>query len=136
MPGMIDINVNICDPGRTDWEDFTTATKAAASGGFTTIIDNPIYSIPTTTTAENLKIKVKSAQSKIFVDVGFWGGIIPGNENHLEKLSPFVIGFKCHLSKNVTNSISDFQPVTEEQLIMALEKLTGFDTIIAVCSCF
>ncbi|KAG8036214.1 hypothetical protein G9C98_004794 [Cotesia typhae] len=84
MPGLVDSHVHIDDPGRTQWEEFKTATKAAAAGGVTTVVDMPLNSIPPTTTVDNLKVKMKAAEGNLFVDVGFWGGVVPGNTFHAE----------------------------------------------------
>src|SRR3989442_12400078 len=74
MPGLVDTHVHVNEPGRTDWEGFATATKAAAAGGVTTIVDMPLNSIPATTTPEALQAKLESTRGKLQVDVGFWGG--------------------------------------------------------------
>jgi len=79
MPGIVDTHVHINEPGRTEWEGFETATMAAAAGGVTTLIEMPLNSIPATTTLDALHRKVAAAQAKLFVDVGFWGGVVPGN---------------------------------------------------------
>src|SRR6185369_18073280 len=79
MPGLVDTHVHCNEPGRTDWEGFATATRAAAAGGVTTIVDMPLNSIPATTTVEALDEKRRAAQGKCHVDVGFWGGVVPGN---------------------------------------------------------
>ncbi|XP_036140174.1 allantoinase, mitochondrial isoform X3 [Monomorium pharaonis] len=95
MPGIIDSHVHVNEPGRTEWEGFHTATRAAAAGGVTTIADMPLNSIPPTTTLDNLKTKAREAYAKSFVDVAFWGGVIPGNQFHaeceeLEKTNPLT----------------------------------------------
>ena len=79
MPGLVDTHVHIDEPGRTDWEGFETATRAAAAGGVTTLIDMPLNSIPATTTAAALEAKSNAARGKCWVNVGFWGGVVPGN---------------------------------------------------------
>src|SRR5205085_10717291 len=86
MPGLVDTHVHVNEPGRTDWEGFETATRAAAAGGVTTIVDMPLNSIPATTTLRALHAKLAAARSKLHVDVGFWGGVVPGNTNELAKL--------------------------------------------------
>src|SRR5262245_7342329 len=83
MPGLVDTHVHINAPGRTEWEVFRTATLAAAAGGVTTLIDMPLNSIPPTTTLANLKTKLETARNDCFVDVGFWGGVVPGNTAEL-----------------------------------------------------
>src|SRR5437867_8045850 len=79
MPGIVDTHVHINEPGRTEWEGFASATRAAAAGGITTLIDMPLNSVPPTTDLESLEIKRKTADGQCFVDVGFWGGAVPGN---------------------------------------------------------
>src|SRR4051812_4785151 len=87
MPGLVDTHVHINEPGRTEWEGFETATRAAAAGGVTTIVEMPLNSIPPTTTLENFKTKLAAADGKCAVDVGFWGGVVPGNTAELQALS-------------------------------------------------
>src|SRR5262249_51942005 len=77
MPGLVDSHVHVNEPGRTDWEGFETATRAAAAGGITTIVDMPLNSIPATTSVEALEAKRHAAHRKCHVDVAFWGGIVP-----------------------------------------------------------
>ena len=79
MPGLVDTHVHINEPGRTEWEGFSTATRAAAAGGVTTLIEMPLNSIPATTTAAAYREKIAAAAGKLWVDVGFWGGVVPGN---------------------------------------------------------
>src|SRR3954463_2244446 len=86
LPGLVDSHVHVNDPGRTEWEGFTTATKAAAAGGVTTILDMPLNSIPSTVNAPALELKRLIAAPQAFVDVGFWGGAVPGNERYLREL--------------------------------------------------
>ncbi|XP_055912602.1 allantoinase [Eupeodes corollae] len=121
MPGLIDTNVHINEPGRKDWEGFLTATKAAAAGGFTTIIDRATNSIPPTTSAANLKTKTSIARGKIYVDIGFWGGIVPGNFHELAELASCgVIGFQCSLCPT---NLPEFEHLTKEQVEEAIGKL-------------
>lgn len=128
MPGLIDTNVHINEPGRKDWEGFLTATKAAAAGGFTTIIDRATNAIPPTTNAATLKSKTSVARGKIFVDVGFWGGIVPGNFDELSELASCgVIGFHCSL--HPTN-LPEFEHLTKKQVEEAIGTLDD-GTIIA-----
>jgi allantoinase len=75
-------HVHLNEPGRTDWEGFATGTQAAASGGVTVVVDMPLNSIPPTTTVPNLQAKRQAAQGQCWTDVGFWGGVIPGNQVH------------------------------------------------------
>ena len=87
MPGLVDCHVHVNEPGRTEWEGFETATRAAAKGGITTLVDMPLNSSPVTTSVRALDVKLEATRDKLFVDVGFWGGVVPGNENELEPLA-------------------------------------------------
>src|SRR6202161_2882411 len=111
MPGIVDSHVHINDPGRADWEGFATATRAAAAGGVTTLIDMPLNSIPATTTLSALKAKRRAARGACHVDVGFWGGVVPGNAAALRPLHDAgVFGFKCFL---VPSGVPEFAHVAE-----------------------
>lgn len=118
MPGLVDTHVHINEPGRTDWEGFDTATRAAAAGGITTLVDMPLNSIPATTTAAALAIKRDAARGRCHVDVAFWGGVAPGNERELEPLAKAgVRGFKCFLSPS---GVDEFDHVSEADLQSAM----------------
>jgi allantoinase len=98
LPGLVDSHVHVNEPGRTDWEGFDTATRAAAAGGITTIIDMPLNSIPPTTSVRALLAKAEAMSGKCWVDVGLWGGAVPGNTRELQPmLREGVLGFKCFL---------------------------------------
>src|SRR6266404_4479584 len=84
MPGIIDSHVHINEPGRTDWEGFDTATKAAVAGGITTLVDRPLNSSPVTTTVKAFEEKLASAKNQLHTNCGFWGGVIPGNPDEIE----------------------------------------------------
>src|SRR2546423_15078410 len=86
MPGLVDTHVHVNEPGRTDWEGFETATRAAAAGGVTTIVDMPLNSIPATTTLIGLESKLEAARGKLHVETPFWGGGVPGNNSQLPQL--------------------------------------------------
>ena len=121
MPGLVDTHVHVNEPGRTDWEGFETATRAAAAGGVTTILDMPLNSIPATTTRAALDAKVRAAEGKCWVNVGFLGGVIPGNVDELSSLwTAGVFGFKCFL---VPSGVDEFPPVLESDLRLALPAL-------------
>ena len=121
MPGLVDTHVHVNEPGRAEWEGFETATKAAASGGVTTVIDMPVNSIPPTTTHEAFHAKVQAAAGRIRVDVGFWGGLVPGNAAELAPLrAAGVFGFKGFLSPS---GVSEFREVAEEDLRAAMPRL-------------
>lgn len=114
LPGVVDAHVHLNEPGRTDWEGFWTGTMAAASGGITTVVDMPLNSIPPTTTLENLDVKRASAQGQCWVDVAFWGGVIPGNQHSLKPLTTAgVKGFKCFL---IESGVEEFPCVGENDL--------------------
>ena len=124
MPGLVDTHVHINEPGRTEWEGFETATRAAAAGGITTLVDMPLNSIPATTTVDSLDAKRRAAERHCHVDVGFWGGVVPGNARDLEPLARAgVFGFKCFLSPS---GVDEFPHVSESdlrQVMPALRKL-------------
>ena len=118
LPGLVDTHVHINEPGRTDWEGFAHATRAAAAGGVTTLVDMPLNSIPSTTTVDGLEAKRRAAGGQCHVDVGFWGGVVPGNVADLEPLARAgVRGFKCFLSPS---GVDEFSHVTETDLREAL----------------
>ena len=117
-PGIVDTHVHVNEPGRTDWEGFDTATRAAAAGGVTTIVDMPLNSVPATTTAGALEAKRRAAAGQCHVDVGFWGGVVPGNDGEIDGLvDAGVRGFKCFL---VPSGVDEFPPVGEADLRRAL----------------
>jgi allantoinase len=121
MPGLVDAHVHVNDPGRHDWEGFEHATRAAAAGGVTTILDMPLNSIPATTTRAALAHKHDAARSRLAVDVGFWGGVVPGNMADLDALwAGGVFGFKCFL---VPSGVPEFPHVVESDLNQALSVL-------------
>ena len=125
MPGIVDTHVHINAPGRTQWEGFETATMAAAAGGVTTLIEMPLNSIPATTTAAAFRQKLASAAGKLFVDVGFWGGVVPGNLAELSGLYEVgVFGFKCFL---VPSGVPEFEAVNESDLRLAFPELARLD---------
>jgi allantoinase len=130
MPGLVDTHVHINEPGRTDWEGFETATRAAAAGGVTTLIDMPLNSIPATTTAAALETKRKAARRKCWVNVGFWGGVVPGNAGELRALyRAGAFGFKCFL---VPSGVPEFVHVGESDLREALPILASLDAPLLV----
>ncbi|MEO6238392.1 MAG: allantoinase AllB [Vicinamibacterales bacterium] len=117
MPGLVDTHVHVNEPGRTEWEGFATATRAAAAGGITTIVDMPLNSIPATTTVAALAMKREAARHSD-IEVLFWGGVVPGNARDLEPLARAgVPGFKCFLSPS---GVAEFECVQETDLREAL----------------
>lgn len=130
MAGLVDTHVHVNEPGRTEWEGFETATRAAAAGGVTTIVEMPLNSIPPTTTLENFQTKLAAAEGKCSVDVGFWGGVVPGNVRELSKLSDAgVLGFKCFL---VHSGVDEFPNVTEADLLEAMPELARLGAVLIV----
>ena len=121
LPGLVDTHVHINEPGRADWEGFESATRAAAAGGVTTLIEMPLNSIPATTTAAAYHAKLKAARDKLTVDTGFWGGVVPGNTAELEPLwHAGVFGFKCFLAPS---GVAEFARVSEANLREAMPVL-------------
>src|SRR3982750_4006761 len=118
MPGLVDTHVHVNEPGRTDWEGFETATRAAAAGGVTTLLDMPLNSIPATTSGTALHAKATAAQGKTWADVGFIGGVVPGNAAALGDLTRAgVLAFKCFL---VPSGVPEFEGVKTEDLHEAM----------------
>ncbi|GAA4662454.1 MULTISPECIES: allantoinase AllB [Amycolatopsis] len=114
LPGLVDTHVHVNDPGRSEWEGFETATRAAAAGGVTTIVDMPLNSLPPTVDVAALDLKRKTAAGRVHVDVGFWGGAIPGNAGELRALhAEGVFGFKCFL---LHSGVDEFPPLGDEEL--------------------
>ena len=114
LPGLIDAHVHINDPGRTEWEGFETASRAAAAGGFTCVVDMPLNCVPATTDARALEAKRVAAKGRCWVDWAAWGGVVAGNQRDITKLAAAgVLGFKCFL---VHPGIDEFTMVTEQQL--------------------
>jgi allantoinase len=125
MAGIIDPHVHINEPGRTDWEGFNTATKAAITGGLTTLVDMPLNSAPVTTSVAAFKTKLAAAKGKLHTNVGFWGGVIPGNSDEIEPLIKMgVLGFKAFLTHS---GIDDFPNATEDDLRKAMPIIASYD---------
>jgi allantoinase len=123
MPGLVDTHVHINEPGRTEWEGFPSATQAAAAGGVTTLIEMPLNSIPATTTVAGYREKLAAAAGKLCVDVGFWGGVVPGNAGEIRPLwEAGVFGFKCFL---IESGVEQFPHVVESDLRAALPELAA-----------
>lgn len=130
MPGLVDAHVHVNEPGRTDWEGFTTATRAAAAGGVTTLVDMPLNSIPPTTTVAGFAEKLAAAGGQCRVDVAFWGGVVPGNTAELKPLlENGVRGFKCFL---IHSGVDEFPHVTEENLREAMPELARLGSVLLV----
>ena len=125
MPGLVDTHVHINEPGRTEWEGFSTATRAAAAGGITTLIEMPLNSIPATTSAAAYREKLAAAAGKLWVDTGFWGGVVPGNTEEIRPLwDAGVFGFKCFL---VASGVKEFPHIGETDLRAVLPELAAIN---------
>ncbi len=121
LPGIIDTHVHINEPGRTEWEGFVTATRAAAAGGITTLVDMPLNSSPVTTTAEALARKLEAARGKLSVDCGFYGGVVPGASGQVGPLAAAgVLGFKAFLCHS---GIDEFPSAAEADLRAVMPEL-------------
>ena len=130
MPGLVDSHVHVNEPGRAEWEGFESATRAAAAGGVTTIVDMPLNSIPPTTSVAALQAKVEAMSGKCLVDVGLWGGAVPGNAPQLlPMLRGGALGFKCFL---VDSGVAEFGFLDAPGLETALRELRGTEAPLLV----
>ncbi|WP_346132774.1 allantoinase AllB [Streptomyces carpaticus] len=124
LPGLVDTHVHVNDPGRSEWEGFSTATAAAAAGGITTLVDMPLNSLPPTTDPAALTVKRATAREQAHVDVGFWGGAVPGNLGRLGPLhAAGVFGFKCFLSPSGVEEFPHLEPAALERAVRACAAL-------------
>lgn len=124
LPGVIDPHVHVNEPGRTEWEGFDTATRAAIAGGVTTLVDMPLNSSPVTTTVRAFSEKLAAAQKNLHTNCGFWGGLVPGNTAQIEPLmEKGVLGFKAFLTHS---GINDFPASTEADLRKAMPVLAKY----------
>jgi allantoinase len=130
LPGLVDTHVHVNEPGRTEWEGFATATAAAAAGGVTTICDMPLNSLPPTVSVAALADKRAAAAPKCWVDVAFWGGAVPGNQDALAPLHQAgVAGFKCFL---LDSGVPEFPPLEVADLRSVLGALAAMDALLIV----
>jgi allantoinase len=130
LPGLVDTHVHVNEPGRTEWEGFATATRAAAAGGVTTLLDMPLNAIPPTVDVAALDSKRAAADGRCAVDVGFWGGAVPGNRPSLHRLHEAgVFGFKCFTSPS---GVEEFPPLDEAGLRAAMTEIAAFDGLVVV----
>jgi allantoinase len=130
MAGLVDAHVHVNEPGRTRWEGFQTATRAAAAGGVTTLVDMPLNSIPPTTTLAGFREKLAAARGQCAIDVAFWGGVVPGNTGELKPLlDAGVRGFKCFL---IHSGVDEFPHVVEENLREAMPELARLNSVLLV----
>ncbi|MEV4010182.1 allantoinase AllB [Nonomuraea angiospora] len=130
LPGLVDTHVHVNEPGRTHWEGFASATRAAAAGGVTTILDMPLNSLPPTVNVPAFEAKLRAAEGQCHVDVGFWGGAVPGN---LKDLAPLrergVYGFKCFMSPS---GVEEFPPLGDSELREALSEVAAVGGVMVV----
>ncbi|HEY2879966.1 allantoinase AllB [Nocardioides sp.] len=130
LPGLVDSHVHVNEPGRTEWEGFASATRAAAAGGVTAIIDMPLNSIPPTVDVAALATKRAVAEGECYVDVGFWGGAVPSSLGSLDTLAASgVFGFKCFL---VDSGVPEFPPLDDVQLERAVAEVADLDALLIV----
>ena len=130
LPGLVDSHVHINDPGRAEWEGFETATKAAAAGGYTMLVDMPLNCLPATTTIAGLTAKREAAKGRCWVDWGCWGGVVHDNQADIDALANAgVLGFKCFL---IHPGIDGFTMVNEQELGAALPQVarTGLPLLV------
>lgn len=130
IPGLVDTHVHVNEPGRTEWEGFETATKAAAAGGVTTLIDMPLNSVPATVNVEALNQKQAAARGQLFIDTGFWGGAIPGNTDDLKPLHDAgVFGFKCFLEDS---GVDEFPHLAPDEMRRDMAKIATFEGLMII----
>ncbi|MEN3268748.1 allantoinase AllB [Pseudonocardia sp.] len=130
LPGLVDTHVHVNEPGRTEWEGFASATRAAAAGGVTTIVDMPLNALPPTVDVAALEIKRKAADGQCRIDVGFWGGAVPGNAGELRALHDAgAFGVKCFL---LDSGVPEFPPLVGEELAVALREVAAFGGLMIV----
>jgi allantoinase len=130
LPGVVDTHVHVNEPGRTQWEGFASATRAAAAGGVTTVIDMPLNSVPPTTSVDALLRKHDVARGQVAVDVGFWGGAVPGNADHLAALHDAgVFGFKCFL---IDSGVPEFPPLDAVGFAVAMDEVARLEALMLV----
>ncbi|MGH3506158.1 MAG: allantoinase AllB [Nocardioidaceae bacterium] len=130
LPGLVDTHVHVNEPGRTEWEGFATATRAAAAGGVTTIVDMPLNSLPPTIDPASLEVKRAAAVGQVHVDTGFWGGAVPSNLGRLRGLHDAgVFGVKCFV---VDSGVPEFPPLSHQQLAEAVAEVAAHDGLLLV----
>lgn len=126
-PGLVDVHVHLNEPGRAEWEGFDTGTRAAAAGGITTLVDMPLNSFPTTTTAAAFDLKLAASRGKLHVDVAFWGGLVPANAHNESVLTELigrgVVGLKTFMSPS---GIGDFENTARADLEAGLKVLSRY----------
>jgi allantoinase len=130
LPGLVDTHVHVNEPGRTEWEGFDSATRAAAAGGVTTIVDMPLNSVPPTVTVDALRVKQDAARGRVHVNVGFWGGAVPDHLGDLAGLHEAgVFGFKCFL---LDSGAAEFPPLSAADLESAMAETARLGSLLLV----
>lgn len=130
LPGLVDSHVHVNDPGRADWEGFDTATRAAAAGGITTIVDMPLNSVPPTVDVDALAVKRATARGRVYTDVGFWGGAVPENLDRMAELHDAgVFGFKCFLPPS---GVDEFGCLDYDQLADVMKTIAHLKALLIV----
>jgi allantoinase len=130
LPGLVDSHVHVNEPGRTEWEGYPTATRAAAAGGVTTIIDMPLNAIPPTIDLDSLELKRKAATGRCSIDTGFWAGAVPANLGSLRPLHEAgVFGFKCFTSPS---GVQEFPALSFDEVAVAMAEIAAFDGLLVV----
>jgi allantoinase len=130
VPGLVDTHVHVNEPGRTEWEGFDSATRAAAAGGVTTIVDMPLNSVPPTVTVDALRAKQEAARRQVHVDVGFWGGAVPAHLGDLAALHEAgVFGFKCFL---LDSGVAEFPHLSTDELEVAMAEVARLGSLLLV----
>jgi allantoinase len=130
LPGLVDTHVHVNEPGRTEWEGFDSATRAAAAGGVTTIVDMPLNSVPPTVTVDALRAKQDTARGRVYVDVGFWGGAVPDHLGDLASLhAAGVFGFKCFL---LDSGVAEFPHLSATGLETAMTETERLGSLLLV----
>jgi allantoinase len=130
LPGLVDTHVHVNEPGRTEWEGFESATRAAAAGGVTTIVDMPLNSVPPTVTVDALHAKQSAARGRVHVDVGFWGGAVPDHLGDLAALHEAgVFGFKCFL---LDSGVAEFPHLSAQELETAMTEVARLGSLLLV----
>ncbi|MCW2883879.1 MAG: allantoinase [Streptosporangiaceae bacterium] len=130
LPGLVDCHVHVNEPGRTEWEGYATATRAAAAGGVTTIIDMPLNAIPPTVDVGALELKRGAAAGRCSVDTGFWGGAVPAGLGSLRDLHEAgVFGFKCFTSPS---GVDEFPALSFPEVVAAMTEIAAFDGLLIV----
>ena len=130
FPGGIDSHVHFNEPGRTEWETIANGAAALAAGGYTSFVDMPLNCLPVTTDAEAFDLKRQAAERSSLVDFGFWGGLLPGNLDHLgELVERGALGFKAFMCPS---GIDEFPACEEPVLREGMKRIAALGSILLV----